>query len=374
MYVGKNYGFRADFTDVISFADFTTTSITNGTQDGGNFPGVAGLFPVSARLTQSGRFNQAIFSGGVFWDIGGRSTTDGYKAATGDRESMNDKWEFGINFGGTHGAPWGSDTASCAEAITGGCDFTSTSLTHRGGGPYPGHLVRGQIPETLVEGGLKPGDGWMTGFQIGYNWTQNWQIAFIYNILGTGTRFDNHAALENGIVAFFTGCDCNNDPTGRALLFDHRSDGRAQGIQHQFLVNLNRNFHVNSRIVPYVGAGLGGEIWAHNPEIGILVNTNGSSAPSSEQQLLLAKKYSSQTGFAVDLTGGVKFYVSRHWGFKAEAMNVTSFQEFGGRFASIDVNGFMGGTPGSLVGVSGSNKQSTRFNQTTGSGGLFWTF
>ncbi len=207
MYVGKNYGFRADFTNVMSFGDFTTTSVTNG-HGADNFPTDVGLFPVSARLTQSGRFNQAIFSGGVFWDLGGRATTNGYTAPSGDRDSMNDRWEFGINFGGAHGAPWGTESATCAETTPAGCDFTSTSLTHNAGGPYPGHLVKGQLPETLVEGGLKPGDGWMTGFQIGYNWTPNWQIAFIYNILGTGTRFDNHAALENGLVAFFSGCDC----------------------------------------------------------------------------------------------------------------------------------------------------------------------
>ncbi len=91
------------------------------------------------------------------------------------------------------------------------------------------------------------------------------------------------------------------------------------------------------------------------------------------ESLLLSKKYSSTTGFAVDLTGGVKFYVSRHWGFKAEAMNVTSFQEFGGRFSTVDVTGSFAAA-GSPVGLNGTNKQSTRFNQTTGSGGLFWTF
>ena len=167
-------------------------------------------------------------SGGVFWDLGGRNTASGYHAPTGDRESMNDKWEIGFNVGGAHGGQWGHDNASCAEDIPGGCDFANPLLTHRGGGPYPGHLVRGRLPETLVEGGLKPGDGWMTGIQVGYNWNTDWQIAFIYNLLGTGTHFDNQAAINNSMVAFFTACDCQNDPGARALVFDERSDGRTR--------------------------------------------------------------------------------------------------------------------------------------------------
>ncbi len=368
VYMTNSFGLRADFTDVMSFPNFSQTVQTD---DISGFLGTPGaLVPISGRLSQDARLNQAIFSAGVFWTLGGRMDAKGYAQPQGDRDSKDDRWELSFNYGGVHGATWGPAATSCSEVVTGSCDPGSILSHNAGTSPIPGHVLA-TMPDFLANGGIKPGDGWTSGMQIGFNLNPDWQLSFIYNHLGTGSRFVNKALLEESQASFFTGCDCN---TPRGFDFLNGFNGDAKGNQNQYLVNLNRNFRSNKRLVPYVGAGLGAESWFNNPHaVAVVVTSQGGVSGGAPGVTVFAKQFPGATGFAFDVAGGLKYYVGRHWGIRADMLNVTSFQEFTGRSLTIDASGTLG-TPGAITQVSTRLKQSTRFNQTSGTGGIFLTF
>jgi len=236
---------------------------------------------------------------------------------------------------------------------------------------YPGR-IRALMPAFMGQGGITPGDGWTTGIQLAYNFTPKWQIEFTWNTLGLGNKFDNENLLRLSENAFWTGCDCNPS-TPRLFNYAPDANGRAKGNQSQWLVNLNRNLWTNRRIVPYVGAGIGAMNWHNNPRVLATIQSSGNIAPGDNSVIMLAKSVPSETGFALDIKGGLKFYISRHWGLKTEMTNVTSFQDFHPHSLSLDTSGEFG-TPGALFPISGRLSQSTKFNVTSGTGGVFFTF
>lgn len=370
IYITNSFGFRADFMNVMSFPGITNQFQSVDVANLRGF-GPGSLVPVSGQTNQNGHFNQAMFTAGVFWSLGGRMDTKGYSSPSGDRESLNDHWELSYNFGGTHGGAFGSEGTSCAAAVAGGCDY-SASLGHDDNptiSVFP-NRIKGSLPNFMAQGGVKPGDGYTSGFEIGYNLTPDWQISFLWNTLGTGTRFDNQRLLDTAESAFTAGGrDFNPATSARSLSYLQGADGTPRGNQQQWLVNLNRNFNTHSRIVPYFGAGMGAVNWAGNPRL--FLQTISSRIDNGTAWFV--KSVPNTTGFGLDLAGGLKFYVARHWGLRADMLNVTSFQTFHPTFAAIDVSGQLG-TPGAILPVAGKLSQSTRFNQTSGTGGIFFTF
>jgi opacity protein-like surface antigen len=367
VYITNSVGFRFDFMQVFSYPQITHTFQSIDVNDmHGN--GAGALYPVSGTVEQSGRFSQSMFSGGIFWAFGGGLGTSG-SAPAGDRDSMNDRWEFGFNFGGARGTQFGDHNpeVTCAEAVAGGCDLTLPVDVGNGNGVFENRLAT-NLPGFLATGGIEPGSGWMFGLDVGFNFTPNWTVKFIFNYLGTGTRFTNEDTLHDAVSDFYSG---NQDEDPRDLTYENGNDGTPRGNQQQFLFNLQYNFQPNRRIVPYVGVGAGAVRWMDGPAVEL-----HEDITSGQNQIAdFAKFAGDTTGFAIDFVGGVKLYVSRHFGFRAEVMDVISWTDFDHTFVSIDTNGDFTGVAGSIVPMSGVLHQERKaFNQLQASGGVFWTF
>src|SRR5262249_41745587 len=139
------------------------------------------------------------------------------------------------------------------------------------------------------------------------------------------------------------------------------------GNQNMYLVNINRSFNLTGRVVPYVGVGLGGESWYAGPKL------NVQTTNENEDSVAIFTKYpSSETAFAFNLQAGAKIYLTNAFGVRADFSNVMSFPEVRNTFRSIDVSDFQGFGAGSALPLSGSTRQSARFNQAIFSGGVFW--
>lgn len=367
VYITNSVGFRFDFMQVFSYPNITHTFESIDTNDfQGN--GAGALYPLSGTVEQNGRFSQSMFSGGIFWAFGGGLGTSG-SAPAGDRDSMNDRWEFSVNFGGVRGSTFGDNNpdVTCTEAVAFGCDTTVPVDNGNGNGVYENRLAT-SLQGFMATGGVKPGNGWTVGFDLGFNFTPNWQFQFIFNYLGSGTQFTNSDTLQDAVSTFYSG---NQDEDPRDLTYSNGNEGTPRGNQQQFLFNVNYNFQPNRRIVPYIGVGAGAVRWMDGPAVELHQDITGG-----QNQIADFSKFSGDsTGFALDFVGGVKFYVSRHFGFRAEVMDVISWTQFDHVFTSIDTNGDFTGTPGTVVPMSGVLSQDRKaFNQLQGSGGIFWTF
>jgi len=368
VYITNSVGFRFDFMQVFSYPRIKMTFESVDVNDfQGN--GAGALYPLSGTVLQKGQFSQSLFSGGIFWAFGGGLGTSG-SAPAGDRDSMNDHWELGFNFGGVRGSQFGDNNpeVTCTGAVTDGCDLTVPVDAGGGNGVFENRLAT-SLPGFLATGGIEPGSGWMVGVDLGYNFTPHWTVKFIFNYLGTGTRFTNQDTLQDAVSTFYSG---NQDVDPRDLTYQNDNDGTPRGNQQQFLFNVQYNFQPNRRIVPYVGVGVGAVRWMNGPAVELEQDITGGGTGGVAN---FAKFSGESTGFAVDFAGGVKLYISRHFGFRAEVMDVVSWADFNHTFVSIDTDGTFTGVPGTVVPMSGVLNQGRKaFNQLQASGGMFWTF
>jgi hypothetical protein len=367
MYLTEHFGVRADFMNVMSYPNLTNRSTTI---DLSGFSGVAPgtVVPLSNTREQSGRFNQMLFTGGVFWAFGGAMEAPHNSAASGDRDSMHDRWEISLNFGAVHGVNTGKSNVKCVGATvataTDGCDLNQPLTTDSNLGVFPTKAA-GNLSSFLAHGGINPGDGWTGGLRLGFNLTPNWQINFQWNADGTGTRFDNQELLQSAVASFYSS---GNGAGNRSLVLGR--SGTAQGNQSLYLFNVDYSFSPQNRLVPYIGAGIGGENWFAGPNANLTTDlTQGGGGIAN-----FSKISGSNTGFAFNLEAGLKYYLGRHWGVRTDFQDVISHNDFTHRFQTTDVSDFLGFGANSVVPVSGTLKQSSTFNQIRGTAGFFLTF
>ncbi|MFL6300400.1 MAG: outer membrane beta-barrel protein [Terriglobales bacterium] len=371
-YVTSHFGLRGDFTNVFSYPQLDNRF---SAIDASGHNGVAGaLQPLTGQTGQSGRFSQSLFSGGVFWNFGGELASTGGAGHSGDRESLNDRFEISWNFGATRGSSFSGGDTTCAETVALSCDL-SQDFSRFGIGVYNTKLAQA-APAFLTNGGIEPGSGWSTSGQIGFNLTPEWQLEFQYIHSGTGTHYTNEDQRDMVVSRWFADerCCSNTTPeSDKLFMYAGGFDGTARGNQNTYLFNVNRSFNTKSRLVPYIGAGLGWENWFGNPRTYIIATA--SDGAGGLHRMDIDKRSSSESGFAFDFGAGFKYYVARHWGFRTDVKDVVSFPgDFKQTFNTIDVDGFLG-TPGAVVAPSGVVKQNTgSFNQIHASGGVFLTF
>lgn len=361
VHVTERFGIRADFMNVMSFPTITSNFSAIDVNGVSGTPGA--ILPMAGSVQQHGRFNQALVSGGVFWTMGQALSSSTGSSSTGDREGMHDRWEISFNYGAVRGSSLGKANQSCTEAVAGGCDLNQDLSTEGGLGVFP-TKISAPLPNFMVNGGIRPGDGWTSGLRLGFNWTPNWQLEFMWNILGTGTAFTNKDELDLAEVAFFSG----RSDSPKSWIYG--KNGRAQGNQQQYLFNINYNFQPERKLVPYIGAGLGAVRFYNQPGVGIVTDNSAGNGGIAA----FSKTVSGNTGFAFDLAAGLKYHWSRHWGLRADVTNVVSWQEFKHTFQTTDVSDFLGTGAGAIVPVSGFSKQSNSFNQLSGTAGVFFNF
>src|SRR5882724_96382 len=366
MYLTERFGVRADFMNVMSYPNLTNRSTTI---DLSNLLGTGAgtLVPLSNTREQSGRFNQMLFTAGIFWAFGGALETPHSSMSSGDRDSMHDRWEISLNFGAVHGVNTGKSDVKCTGATvatgTDGCDLSQELSTDSGNGVFPSKAA-GDLSSFLARGGIKPGDGWTGGIRLGFNLTPHWQVNFQWNADGTGTRFENDQQLDAAVASFRS----SSDRVIRTLTLNR--DGRAQGNQSLYLVNIDYSFSPNNRLVPYIGAGIGGQNWFAGPNANLTTDNSAGGGGVAN----FSKVAGSNMGFAFNLEAGLKYYMGRHWGVRTDFQDVISHNDFTHTFQTIDVNDFLGFGAGSVVPMSGTLKQSATFNQIRGTAGVFLTF
>ncbi|HEX4804109.1 MAG TPA: hypothetical protein VFV14_11385, partial [Myxococcaceae bacterium] len=372
-YLTSNFGVRGDITQVWSFPgnlNSAASSIDLGGTVGGT-PG--GLFPVSGKTSQSGRFSQTAFTGGVFWAFGGGWQNEHPNVGSFGNSNDNfwDHWELSWTFGGVHGRDLGQGQYHCTSALTNGClynDLTLYADQNRGGTGVYERMQLDALPNYLANGYVKPGDGWATGGRLAYSFNPSWDLAFVWNLAGTGSHFSNQPLFDTALAEFYRADDNAVPAKAATALGGH--DGRASGTESMYLFNVDRNFHVSRRFVPYIGAGLGWVSWNNGPNTQYRFDRSGAGTPNVYDVFKTARN---ENLFAIDLGGGAKYYLTRHFGVRADVMDVFSFGDFRTDFGTVDTSGHIG-PAGALVPVSGRVSGDARYSQIVTQAGVFWSF
>src|SRR4051812_18354429 len=356
-YMTPNFGVRGDVMQVWSFPGSLSSQASTVDLSGLQFGTPGALFPISGTTSQSGRFSQTAFTGGVFWAFGGGWQNEHANVGTFGNSDENfwDRWELSWTFGGVHGRDLGQGQYRCTPGVTNGCLYNDLNLIADGGtSVFPGAAMDA-LPQYLATGYTKPGDGWGTGARIAYNFSPNWDVAFIWNLSGTGSHFNNERLFDTALAEFYRG---EGDSNKKAFVLGGH-DGQSSGTQSTYLINFDRNFHVTRRFVPYVGAGLGWVSWNGGPNTQERFDRSGSG---TEGVADFFKSARNENAFAFDLGGGAKYYLTRHFGIRADVMDVFSFGDFRTDFGAVDTSGLYG-TPGALFPVAGKLTGAAHYSQ-----------
>jgi opacity protein-like surface antigen len=323
------------------------------------------------------------------------------KPASDSVRSSAQHWELNFHIGGTVGHAF-TNSVGCKDIVAGSCDpNTQLGDADSGSGgisPVPTAFLTA-IPDFAQRGRITPGNGALVGFGIGYDITEHVQLELEYNYLSTDVRLPNTKPLQDAALAY---CSNQGDNGSGENCFAGQkqvhflNDGSPSGNQHQLLFNLNYSFLGNKRFVPYVGAGLGMEIWDNNPKVDMLIERDDSQSCVARGGLacrfIFRREAGRSNSFATDFAFGFKYFFTEHFGFRAEARDVISWARMGGKAVFIDVdndcdpiNGDtacnIGGTPAPpAVGVFGLQAPSTKLNQDgtwnqfSGTAGVVWRF
>lgn len=286
-------------------------------------------------------------------------------SAQGNKVSGKGRVEFGTFLGGVFGKSIGNTDTTCRAGVTLSCDPTA-DFTPNGIGIIPPPYVS-PLADLMTSEGVEPRNGFSYGARLGVylGGGARWQAEFVYQLSTAGVRFTNDFDRLNLGLDLFCNPDAFSDCSGdrNVRLLDR---GGTKGNQQLYLFNLNYHWNENNRIVPYVGGGGGVEKWYNGPKVVVYHTRFGDDDVES-------KRSGKDKAFAVDFSAGVKIYATEHFGLRAEVMDVISFPRFDHRFDTIDINGFITTTGGSLA-PTGTLRQHNSMNQIITSVGIFWRF
>jgi len=331
------------------------------------------------------------------------ATPSAPKPAAGDSErSSAQHWELNFHIGGTVGHSF-TNSVGCSDLAAGSCDpntkLGDAELCTGCISPVPTPFI-GPMADYSRGGNLTPGNGALVGFGLGYDLTEHLQLELEYNYLSTDVSLPSTQQLRQAGLLY---CTANQGDGGSGepcqpdeKQFSIAKEGQPSGNQHQLLFNLNYSFLGNKRFVPYVGAGLGMEIWENNPKFEMHIQRDDSQScvanGGNACRFIYRREGGRSNSFATDFAFGFKYFFTPHFGFRAEAKDVMSWVRMDGKALFIDVDNDcdpansntacnVGGSPAPpAVGVFGLQAPSTKlhqdgvWNQFSGTAGVFWRF
>jgi opacity protein-like surface antigen len=299
--------------------------------------------------------------------------------------------EIGINFGGTSGYSFSNNHVSCTSTVgTQSCD-PNLAFTHDGGAGLLPEAFQ-SLPGFYQQAKLTPGSGVTFGARVGWNFNPSWQVEFQYNHANVDIGWDKIDLAKQAVADF-----CNPDKFNecfdfgltdrRVAVFQPGADGSKRGNQDQYLFNVIYNFNEDKKFVPYVGGGAGATHYYNLPSVSIFQTTPNQGCPTNSCSFTYQKFSGSDTAFSFDGMVGMKYYLTRHWGVRAEFQNVVSFTSFDHKFQTIDnddactnasffCSGFTPTTTGagSLQPPTGKTHQEGLWNHAQFNAGVFWKF
>jgi len=229
----------------------------------------------------------------------------------------------------------------------------------------------------LTRPSLHPREGGTVGLRLGRDVSSHWQLEFMFQQSAANLAFDRDRlklALDavEGQLALFN--ELAGAPAFRFVVVE---DGRPRGENRLYQLNLNYHLKAAGQFIPYLGAGGGFMRHEGGPTLHTQVFVPGLASPALQDIV----QTDADTNFALNFGGGMKMYLQKNLGFRAEVRNVIARYRSTHLFETLDV-GLMCGLIGAPsfcnhlpeIPNSGTFKQRSYFNHLYLTGGAFVRF